>query len=163
VEPVPVVLVTEAPVFDPGTISEEVHNTTLVDAQHLIQDLNSIIRSKNYNAWITHLADSYFSNISSPAYLEEQTTKLYNRDVSEILLKGGSKNSVRKRELRNAQDYFIYVVVPSRANDHVDDIVFITQNKVRAFTVDSSNGKRLVLYDLENVNGFWKITNPEEG
>jgi hypothetical protein len=167
VEPVaaepPVAVPVVEVVFDPGTISQEVHTATLVDVQHLIQDLNGIIRAKNYKAWITYLAESYFSNISSPAYLGEQTTRLYNRDVSEILVKGGSKNSVRKRELRNAQDYFINVVVPSRANDHVDDIVFITQNKVRAFTVDSSNGKRLVLYDLENVNGSWKITNPEEG
>jgi hypothetical protein len=48
--------------------------------------------------------------------------------------------------------------VPSRANDRVDDIEFISQKRVKAYTV-SQKGERLRLYDLEKTNEGWKIIN----
>lgn len=133
----------EAP-FDPSSISKEVFDTTKMDVQALIGKLNEIIREKDYNTWVTYLGPTYRTALSDPAFLKRI-----------------SESSVLKKQgvtLRELKDYFTYVVVPSRANDRVDDIEFIGQNRVKAFTVDSK-GRRLRLYDLEKVPSGWKIVN----
>jgi len=130
--------------FDPKTIPKEVYDSTKTDVQALIGRLNGIIRQRNYEVWVTFLGNEYRAALSSPAFLERIS-------ASAVL----QKQRIVLRELR---DYFIYVVVPSRANDRVDDIEFIGQNRVKAFTVDSK-GQRLRLYDLEKTPTGWKIIN----
>jgi hypothetical protein len=40
----------------------------------------------------------------------------------------------------------------------VDDIAFISENNVRAYTVDN-RGQKLILYDLAMIDNKWKIIN----
>lgn len=129
--------------FDPTTITKEEFDTTKTDVQQLIQNLNTIIREKDYQTWVTYLSKDYFDSISDPEYLSNlsESTRLKNQ----------------KTVLRTPEDYFQYVVVPSRANDRVDDIEFIGKNQVKAFTV-TPNGQRLRLYNLEKQGENWKIT-----
>jgi len=148
----------EEAVFDPGTISEEKFATTKADVQTLIADLNRIIRARNYNAWRTYLADSYFKEISSSAFLDERTEDLYKRDQTVASNLGRDPKRVQKKILRTPKDYFDNVVVPSRSNDRMDDIDFVSENRVKAYTLDS-RGNRLVLYDLELIDDKWKIIN----
>jgi hypothetical protein len=144
-KPVPVQVQTvEDDFFDPGTITQEIFDSTKVDVQKFIGDLNQIIRAGNYNAWVSHLGDSYFAEKSSPEYLAQ---------ISEQ-----PRLKSRRIVLLSPEDYFTHVVVPSRANDHVDDIEFVSQNRVKAYTI-TPNGQRLRLYDLENIGGSWKIIN----
>ena len=145
-------------VFDPGSISEEVYSTAKADIQALIADLNGIIRARNYNAWVLNLADSYFELISSDSFLADRTEDLYRRDQIVAQNLGRDPRMVQKRILRDPRDYFINVVVPSRSNDRVDDIDFMSLNNVKAYTVDQ-RGQRLVLYNLEVIDGKWKIIN----
>ena len=144
--------------FDPTTITEEQFALAKAEVQALIADLNRIIRAKNYNAWVTYLADSYLKLISSPAFLEERTEELYKRDQIVASNLGRDPKRVQKKILRTARDYFDNVVVPSRSNDRMDDIDFVSENRVKAYTVDN-RGQRLVLYDLEIINKKWKIIN----
>jgi hypothetical protein len=130
--------------FDPSSITKEIFDTTKTDVQALIGKLNEIIREKDYDVWVTYLGASYRTALSDPAFLKRISE-------SSVLKKQG----VTLRELR---DYFLHVVVPSRANDRVDDIEFIGQNRVKAFTVDAK-GRRLRLYDLEKAPSGWKIVN----
>jgi hypothetical protein len=130
--------------FDPASISQKEKETAKVEIQQLIQRLNGIIRAKNYNAWVSYLDPGYFAMISSSAYLEEVSR-------SAVLVK-------QKIVLRSAQDYFNHVVVPSRTNDRVDDVEFVSHNRVKAYTVNSA-GNRLRLYDLEKFGSEWKIIN----
>jgi hypothetical protein len=130
--------------FDPGSISQEVFNSTKTDVQQFIQDLNDIIRSRDYDAWVSHLGDDYYAEKNSPPYLA---------GVSEQ-----PRLKTQKIVLSNAEDYFIHVVVPSRQDDRVDDIEFISPTRVKAYTVNS-NGQRLRLYDLESSGDTWKIIN----
>jgi hypothetical protein len=130
--------------FDPGTISQEVFDSTKTDVQQFIADLNRIIRSRNYDIWVSHLGEDYFAEKSSPEYLAQ---------VSEQ-----PRLKTQKIVLNTAQDYFIHVVVPSRQNDRVDDIEFVSPTRVKAYTV-TPNGQRLRLYDLENSENSWKIIN----
>jgi hypothetical protein len=127
------------PVFNPASISQEVFDTAKADIQRLVEDLNRIIRAGNYNTWLTYLSEEYRNRINSREFLNEINTY----------------PGVRGR-INSARDYFNYVVVPSRANDHVDDIEFISQQEVRAYTL-GSQGQRLVLYDLEYINNRWMI------
>ena len=132
------------PYFDPSTVTQELFDTTKNDVQKLIQQLNTIIRAKDYEAWTSFLSHDYFTTISSPEFLE-QTSESARLKAMKIVL-------------TNPKDYFLYVVVPSRANDRVDDIEFIAKTRVKAFTI-TPNGQRLRLYNLEQVGDSWKITN----
>ena len=136
----------EAPVeeaaFDPGNVSQEVYETTLVDIQQLVLNLNRIIRARDFDTWLLDLSDDYRNWLNS----------------SEFIIDLHERYPAFRETVRSARDYFIRVVVPSRANDHVDDIEFITETQVKAYSEDA-RGQRVVLYSLENVEGKWKITN----
>jgi len=134
--------------FDPNTISQAQYTATREEVQHFFEDLNKIISGKNYTAWRSALSNEYFRQISSSENLRQMS--------EQPILK--SNNIV----LRTPQDYFNYVVVPSRANSRVDDIQFIGRNRVKAFTVNKNRAgeeQRLVLYDLEKVGNTWIIIN----
>ena len=145
-----------AEVFDPTSISEETYSTTKANIQNLVEELNSIIRARNYNSWLQYLDKSYLDKISSREFLDERTEELYRRDQIVAQNMGRDPKTITKRILRTPRDYFSNVVVPSRANDHVDDITFISGSHVRAYTVDS-RGTKLILYDLAMIDGKWKI------
>jgi len=135
-------------VFDPSVITKEVYDTTKIDVQHYIEELNGIIKSRNYKAWRANLSDEYFMEISSDENLQQ---------ISEL---PAMKN--RRIVLKTAEDYFINVVVPSRANSRVDDIEFIGINRVKAYTLNTSRTgeeQRLRLYELEQTGNTWKIIN----
>ena len=148
----------EEEVFNPDSISEVVYTRTLAEVQTLIAELNRIIRAQNYNLWTTFLSESYYNEINSRAFLEARADELFRRDQVVASARGVNPNQVQRRNLANARDYFIHIVVPSRQNDRVDDITFITDNQVIAYTVDA-RGNRLILYNLEVINNEWKIVN----
>ena len=146
------------PVFNPASISQEKFDTTKADVQALIGDLNRIIKAKNFNSWRGFLSASFFEVISSKDFLDEKTEELYKRDQVVASNLGRDPKRVQKKILKTPKDYFDNVVVPSRQNDRVDDIEFVTENQVIAYTVDT-RGNRLILYDLAMIDDKWKIVN----
>jgi len=139
---------TQPEAFDPRRVSQAHYNTTREEVQQFIENLNRIIRSRNFEAWRDSLAPEYFAEISSPENL---------RNIS-------NQPAMRTRRivLRTAEDYFQYVVVPSRADLRVDDIEFVTSNRVKAFTITTNRAGeelRLRLYDLEKIGNTWTIIN----
>lgn len=130
--------------FDPSTITVEVFNSTKTEVQQLIEKLNQIIRSRDYEGWVSFLSKEYREKLSAEEYLQTIS-------ASPVLVK-------QRITLKSLEDYFTHVVVPSRANDRVDDIEFIGQNMVKAFTL-SAKGVRLRLYELEKNGEGWKIAN----
>jgi len=150
-EPIPV-----SQAFDPNNISNELYEATKTEIQDIIQKLDDIIRARNFNAWLEYISAPYLEEISSPEFLEERTEELYRRDQLVAAATGKDPRTVHKKELSTLRDYFDNVVVPSRANDRVDDISFISETKVRAYTVNT-RGTKLILYDLEIIGDTWKI------
>jgi hypothetical protein len=138
------VVETEPAEFDPDSVPPEVYQETKQDIIHFIQNLNSIIKAKRYSVWTQYLDTDYYKYISSPEYLQKLSR-------AEIL---ASKRIV----LSDAYDYFMYVVVPSRSNDRIDDIEFLSENRIRAITIN--NGIRVILYVLEKTQSGWKIVIP---
>jgi hypothetical protein len=132
--------------FEPTNISQEEFDATKADIQRLIETLNKVIQAKDFNAWLSYLTDDYIAAINSKNYLAQ---------LSEIspLLKS------QKIILKTPEDYFTYVVVPSRINARVDDIEFDRYSHVKAF---AQRGKtRLRLFELERFENRWKIAFPD--
>ena len=155
-EPVAVLLPPEERSFDPNNISESLFETTKTDIQTLIRELDAIIKARNYDAWLGYLSESHRQEMSSPTFLEDRTEELYRRNQLVAAAMGKNPRTVERQTLRTLRDYFDNVVVPSRANDRVDDIAFISETKIRAYTVNN-RGVRLILYDLERIGDTWKI------
>jgi hypothetical protein len=156
----PVEVPVEIPVvFDPNNVSKAMYQAAKLEITYLIIKLNYIIKTKDYDEWVKHLSDSYFKEISDRNFLEERTEELYRRDQIVAQNLGRDSSVVEKVVLRTARDYFDYIVVPSRANDKLDDISFLSEDHVRAYTIDDRRGQRLVLYDLALINHNWLIVN----
>mgnify|MGYP007064287536 CR=1 FL=1 len=128
--------------FNPQAVSAELKESTLVDISGLIETLNTIIRRKDYDAWIPYLTEEYIRYYSSAEVLGELSQQPALRRYNIVL--------------RSLRDYFNYVVYPSRQNARVDDIEFVDEKRIVAITI-STKEERLVLYNLEKINDTWKI------
>ncbi|WP_157784177.1 hypothetical protein [Treponema primitia] len=141
------VVVEDAADFDPKSITKEVYNSTKEEMQRLIEDINRVIRTKDYAKWINYLADDFIQAINSPAFLA---------DLSESSRQLKGQNIV----LKTPQDYFTYVVVASRENIRVDasldDIEFLSHNRVKAYTINARK-QRLRLFEFVKDGDSWKI------
>jgi hypothetical protein len=138
----------EPPPFDYSNITEAVRTHTRAEIQHLIGELDGIIEKEDYQAWINSLDASYLEKISSRDFLtlQSQSPRLKSQE-----------------RLKNVEEYFKKVVVPSRANtdykiDDIDIQFLPEEEKVLAFLI-TPGGRRLRLYELKNVDGIWKIAN----
>jgi hypothetical protein len=138
----------ETYVFDPKKISQEQYLSTRAEVQKFIEEQNKNIRNKNFDAWKKSLSSEYFAEISSAENLK--------------LISEQPAMKSRKIVLKTARDYFDNVVVPSRADLHVEEIEFISANRVKAFTITTNKAgeeQRLRLYDLEKIDNTWTIIN----
>jgi len=138
--------------FDPNKVSQAVYDSTREEVKQFIEKLNQIVRTRNYNAWTGTLSQEYIDLYSSSSKLRELS--------EEPLMKKANIT------LRNLNDYFTRVFIPSRNPDRVQidniDIEFVTSTKVRAFTTRTNNAgqnQREILYNLEKINNDWKIIN----
>ena len=123
-------------------VSQELYDQTFEEIEELILELNSVISRKQYDRWLSYLSSTY--------------KRTYN---SREVLDGINQNSMLKDNgivLTDLKGYFDWVVVPSRIEAPLNEIVFIGENQVIAYS--SFKGKRAKLYELERIDGEWKIT-----
>ncbi len=122
-------------------MSQEVYSKTFDEVEKVIKELNTIISNGNFGAWTSYLTRQYVDEMSRPATLEAL-----------------SQSPILKRNnivLNSLEDYFRFVVVPSRSNARLDDLVFLDKNTVEAIMIVRS--QRVILYQLEKRDGKWKI------
>lgn len=136
--------------FDPQSVTAEEKETTMDEMRGLIASINRVIRIKDYEGWISYLAEDFMAAINSPDYLAQLS------ETSPLLK---SQNII----LKTPQDYFNHVVVASRENVRVDasldDIEFLSHTRVKAFTVNSRR-QRLRLFEFVKAGNTWKIALP---
>jgi hypothetical protein len=125
----------------PPEVSEELYEQTFTEVEQTIQELNDIISRRDYVAWQGYLTEDYRRTYSSPEVLAESSQ-------SAVLV----RNNIR---LETLEDYFNFVVVPSRANVRLDDLVFVDEQTVEA--IMEIRGDRYLLYLLKKVDNRWKI------
>lgn len=124
------------------TVSEEIHSQTYSEINELIAKLNQVIANKDFSTWKTYLTDTYIQKFSSRStlniYSNSPLMKKYNIQLTDL------------------NDYFRYVVVPSREEASLHSIEFKDKNKVIAYT--KIKDKLIILYKLEKTNNQWKIS-----
>ncbi len=122
-------------------VTDEVFAQTFSDVEALISELNKTIRNQNYEKWLTFLTEEYKDYYSGPEVLRELS----------------KKPTMQKYDIRltTLKDYFTYVVVPSRSNARLDDLVFEDNNHVKAIMIIDE--QRVILYQLVKIDGEWKI------
>ncbi|MDR2509268.1 MAG: hypothetical protein LBC77_01335 [Spirochaetaceae bacterium] len=131
----------KTPAFNPASITKEQKETVRLDANKFVAELNRYIQQRNYTAWIRYLEPKYKQWLESRENLEQAS-------LSDRL-------SQQHIVLQNLLDYFINVVVPSRNNLRVDDIEFVSENRVKTFMIEK--GQRLRIYELERYGDSWRI------
>jgi hypothetical protein len=134
--------------FDPLSITLQEKETTMDEMRLLIAEINRVIRARDYEGWVSYLADDFIAVINSPSYLTQLSESSRQLRGQNIILK-------------TPQDYFTYVVVASRENVRVDasldDIEFLSHNRVKAFTINTRSQQRLRLFEFVKAGGAWKI------
>jgi hypothetical protein len=135
-----------------GSLAQESYEQIFNEVKVFIENLNVAIRGRNYGKWRDALSDERLSEISS----------------SEFLANASKTNSMRRRGivLKTVYDYFLYVVVPSRANSQVDKIDILDNNRVRALYMSRKAGNEneegtetipLLVYELAKTGDSWTI------
>ena len=122
-------------------VTEELYVTTFEDIQGIIANLNAVIASRDYNTWLTYLTDEYIEYYSDPEVLQKFTDLYKQRGYN--------------YRINDLEDYFNYLVVISRANAVLDEIIFVDPTHVKALT--ELKGQLSVLYYLEKIENEWKI------
>jgi hypothetical protein len=122
-------------------VTEEIYTKTFDEIEELIRNLNEIIQNEDYQSWLMYLSNAYVEKTSNPEYLKEQSQTPLLR-----------KNKVK---LKHLQDYFNYVVVPSRTQAKLDEIEFIDETKIKAYAMIGNT--RALLYLLVREDSKWKI------
>lgn len=148
--PVKPVTVTPTPAVTPPAaapteyqVSAEKKQASLVEIRALVDKLNAIIAKKSFSEWRPYLDEEYIHVYSDPVRLKAYST-------SSPFLKQ------MKINLKTLEDYFRFVVVPSRADVTVEDITFVDENRVNVWTV--VDNERVLLYLLKLYGKEWKIS-----
>ncbi len=122
-------------------VSEELYEETFNEVEEVIAHLNRVIADRDYEGWRELLTDTFVA-------VHSDTETLERRSESPVLQRRGVL-------LETLQDYFEYVVVPSRANARLDDLRFLDDNRVEALM--EVRGQEILLYQLKRKNASWKI------
>lgn len=128
-------------IVEPIEVSEELYVQTFTEVETTISELNEIISRGDFSAWQYYLTPEYRMTYSDPDVLRQSSQ-------SSVLI----RNNII---LRSLEDYFNYVVVPSRSNARLDDLVFLDETTVEAIMV--INEQRYLLYLLKKSDDRWKI------
>ncbi|MFP3960529.1 MAG: hypothetical protein ACLFUX_10200, partial [Spirochaetaceae bacterium] len=114
---------------------------TFDEVEAVIEELNEIIRTRDFDTWQGYLTEAYLEEYSDPDRLAEISDRpiLKRNDIT----------------LESLEDYFEWVVVPSRQNARLDDLRFLSEDVVEA--VMEVGGSQVILYRLRKVDGRWKV------
>jgi hypothetical protein len=123
-------------------ITQEDYKKTFEEVERVIDELNSIIKAGDYTRWEQYLTPKFIASVMDPENLKKLN--------EQPLLK---RNRI---EIKTLYDYFIYVVVPSRASVRLDDLIFTDEKKVKAFMF--VRGDPVLIYQLEKIGETWKIS-----
>lgn len=110
------------------------------DIMNIIDDLNDVMKNKDYNTWLNYISDGSKEYWSNPANLASVANRLPIKGI----------------KIKSLRDYFIFVFIPSRANSKVEEIRYISPVLVKA--VEPKENEDLIYYIFEkSKNDGWKI------
>lgn len=111
----------------------------LNELKPVFAEIEQSIYNENFEKWKSLLSKNALSSYNNDKWLKEKT------EQSELL-------RMQNIKLKNIQDYFTYVVIPSRDGKifEVDDIEIISENKVKTITL-LGNIKIVYLFIKEDI------------
>ncbi|MGI9256233.1 MAG: hypothetical protein ACR2PY_04805 [Salinispira sp.] len=122
-------------------VSGEIYNEVFHEVRRIIQELDDIIQGRQFSAWLEYLSDDYRMRYNDPETLE--------------VISGSRRLRAENIILKNIEDFFTHVVVPSRVHYRLDKLIFISEVDVEAIMI--VNNESIVAYQLHFTNGYWKI------
>ncbi len=125
--------------FDGVVITKSDKEKAKSEIEILVAKLNKITSKRDYYAWLDYLSLPYKRRYSDPKVLKEVSDGLPG------IAKGMKLNSLK--------DYFSYVFVPSRRNDKVYDISYLSPTRVQV--IKKYKGDLLIFYNLEKIKNKW--------
>ena len=141
--PEPVVETVPEPVQpDEFVVTEEIYKQTFEDVKAFILNLNAIIKAEDFASWKSYLTSEYADYYSDTQVLKgisDELKKKYRYDL----------------RLRTLKDYFTYIVVGSRQEAELNEIEFIDENHILAYSI--VNDTPAILYYLAFEDEGWKI------
>lgn len=122
-------------------VTKELYEQTYTEIDMLIREIDKVVLDRDFLAWLAYLTPEYITRKDNTAYLKELSERpaLMSKNI----------------KLRSIEDYFFYVIVPSRVKAELEKIIFIDNNHVKAYgTIFNQSG---ILYYLEKIDDQWKI------
>lgn len=122
-----------------GTVSMDTFTKDKKDILDIIDELAVIMKSSDYNKWLT-----YVSN-------ESKTYWMNPRNLKEI----EGRLPVKGLRISGLRDYFKYIFIPARSGHHVDEIRYVSDTVVKA--VQAKDNRDVVYYTFEKIDGKWLL------
>jgi len=132
-------------------VSKETFNADKAAILKKISELNDIMSKKDYNSWLK--------------YISEDSKKYWSNSYT--LLKASEKlpKDLKGLKLKNLNDYFNYVFIPSRKGRQIDEIRYNSAESVKAVQVTKSEEndktKITVYYNFIKEDGDWNVELPQ--
>lgn len=132
-------------------VSKETFNADKAAILKKIAELNDIMTKKDYNSWLK--------------YISEDSKKYWSNSYT--LLKASEKlpKELKGLKLKNLNDYFNYVFIPSRKGRQIDEIRYNSAESVKAVQVTKSEEndktKITVYYNFIKEGGDWNVELPQ--
>ena len=122
----------DTPPVEEFVVTEELYDRTFEEINELIAHLNDIISRRDFQSWLGFLTPEYIIASTDPEYLHRL------EDLGPL-----RRNNVK---LRNLEDFFIHVVVPSRSDVVLDSVEFVDENRVKGDLPDESGSGCAILF-----------------
>lgn len=125
------------------TVTKEEFEEDKAIILQIISELDEIMNSEDFNAWIP--------------YIEEDSLVYYSNPVN--LRKAQRKHPNKLIEIKTLSDYFRYVFIQARKNKQIDEIRYISKTSIKAVKVydDMSVSK---YYEFKKIDGKWLVHLP---
>jgi len=120
-------------------VSKETFNEDKSEILEIIEKLSGIMKHKDYAAWLNYLtpeSKAFWSNQQNLAIVSQRLP-------------------IKNYRLKNLQDYFEKVFIPSRIGRVVDEIRYVSTTKVKA--VQYTEEQDIIYYYFEKIDGRWYL------
>ena len=120
-------------------VSKETFNEDKSEILEIIEKLSGIMKHKDYAAWLNYLtpeSKTFWSNQQNLAIVSQRLP-------------------IKNYRLKNLQDYFEKVFIPSRIGRVVDEIRYVSTTKVKA--VQYTEEQDIIYYYFEKIDGRWYL------
>ncbi len=105
----------------------------------IIDDLSQIMQKKDYKKWIKYISPQSLAYWQNTSNLESVSSRLPVKGIT----------------LKNLEDYFRLIFIPSRLNVTVDEIRYISSTSVKVVQV--KDDQDIICYYFEKIKGEWML------